>query len=127
MSRPFSLDVGRTRRPRAHIEAYLEFVRQRPCLVTGAHGVEAAHIRFAELRYGKRHTGLGEKPDDRWVVPLAPRMHREQHSMNELRWWQSKRINPCFVAALLFSHFVLVDEDAADAVCIAARNGLIDW
>lgn len=120
-----SLDVGRIRRPRAKIDAYLIFIRKRPCIVTGHYGVEAAHIRYGELRYGKRNTGMGEKPDDRWVIPLSPDSHREQHSMNERRFWESKHIDPCLVAALLFSHFVLDDEDGADAVCQSARNGLI--
>lgn len=123
----FAMDVGRVRRPRAKIDAYLDFVRQRPCLITGHPGVQAAHIRYADMRYGKRGTGMGEKPDDCWVVPLSPDAHAEQHSMNERRWWESKGIDPCLVASLLFGHFVLCADDLADVVCMSARQGLIGF
>src|SRR5690348_766156 len=65
--------------PRQKIEEHLKFIRTLPCLITGARPVEAAHIRYADMRYGKRDTGMQEKPSDHWVVPLSPALHREQH------------------------------------------------
>lgn len=91
------------RSPRQKIEAHLKFIRTLPCLVTGTRPVEAAHIRYADMCYGKRDTGMAEKPSDQWVVPLSPASHREQHAFgDELAWWKSKGIDPLFVAMALW-------------------------
>lgn len=123
----FALSVGgRKRNPRNRDRDYLAWVHQLPCLTTGRHcPVEAAHIRYSDLRYGKRQTGMGTKPDDRWVVPLSPEEHRDQHAHGERAWWEAKRIDPVLVAALLYSHFLADDLEAAEAVCVSARQGLI--
>lgn len=94
----------RQRDPRRHYEDHLAWIRGLPCLVTHIAGVEAAHIRMGGLNYGKRNTGMGEKPHDCWVVPLSPEQHRKQHSMSERRYWDEVGINPILVAALLFCH-----------------------
>lgn len=71
------------KRPRIEDGKHLAWIRTLPCVITGAYGVEAAHIRFADFRFAKRETGKAEKPDDKWGLPLSPEMHREQHNMNE--------------------------------------------
>ena len=69
--------------------------------------VEACHIRTAALGYGKFHTGLGEKPSDKWAVPLCGRCHREQHAFgDELKWWHSKGIDPFMTGGDLFGLIV---------------------
>lgn len=116
---------GLARHPRVHAPAYLAFVRTLPCVVSGEFPVEAAHVRYGDALRGKRHTGAAEKPDDRWVVPLHPREHRDQHAHGEREWWAERRIDPLLVAALIFSAFHADDDIAARAVCMAAKNGFL--
>jgi len=50
--------------------------------------------------------GAGEKPDDKWTVPLSPEMHTDgpnaQHKSNERAWWEKQGIDPVAVAAALY-------------------------
>lgn len=108
------------RHPRQKDEAHLAFIRQLPCVITGRQDTEAAHIRFGDLTYGKRQVGMGEKPDDKWTVPLSTDAHRNQHSMSERSFWEIHRINPLLVAAFLFIH--TGDEEAAMAIIHNARS-----
>ena len=82
--------------------AYLDFIRSLPCIICGDNtSTEAAHIRFADRRAAKRPTGMGEKPDDVWTLPLCGRHHREQHSMGEHSFWNIQGIDPIFLALAL--------------------------
>lgn len=49
-------------------------------------------------RYGKRPTGAGEKPSDRWTLPLCPVHHRlgqnAQHNSGEREWWVAQGVDP---------------------------------
>lgn len=113
--------------PRQHSEAHLKFIRSLPCLVTGAEPtaqiIEAAHIRYSALHYGKRETGKAEKPHDCFTVPLCQSAHRDQHSGREEKFWRSKGIDPILVAALLWVH--TGNEQAGRRVIAAAINGQI--
>lgn len=110
----------RQRRPRVECARHLVFVRQLPSLVRGTGPVEAAHIRYGELRYGKDPTGMGEKPSDKWVVPLAHNVHMDQHqSGGERDWWFAQGIDPILVAALLWAS--TGDFEAAERVISMAR------
>lgn len=102
----FSLDRrSRQRSPRKTNNAHLAFIRRLPSLVPGAGDIEAAHVRYGEPRYGKRQTGMGERPSDCWVVPLAHQVHQhEQHRHNERQWWIDHGIDPLLIAALLYAH-----------------------
>lgn len=92
------------RTARRHDPSHLDFIRQLPCLVTGDNtSVEAAHIRMADPRIAKPITGIGVKPDDRFVVPLSGRMHREQHEIGERKFWEARGIDPVLIALALFS------------------------
>lgn len=87
---------------RQHDNKHLAFIRQLRCVVCGDDTtVEAAHIRYAELRAGKRPVGLGEKPDDCWTISLCGKHHREQHKTSEKRWWALQGIDPVYVALAL--------------------------
>lgn len=94
------------KRPRKESHSHLDFIRSLPCLVSGEWPVHAAHIRYAEPRYGKAETGISRKPDDRWAVPLAPRFHTDgpeaQHKAGERAWWAERGIDPCQVALALW-------------------------
>jgi hypothetical protein len=94
------------RRPRIEDEKHLRWIRTLPCLISGQYGVEAAHVRYHDPRFAKRHVGIGEKPDDRWTVPLHHLYHRTgpdaQHNSNEREWWKRRNIDPVVVAAALY-------------------------
>lgn len=108
------------KRPRVENEKHLAWIRTLPCVVTGRLGVEAAHIRYADPAYGKRDVGMAEKPDDRWTVPLAPELHREQHSVSEREFWVRHGIDPCRVALALYA--VSGDDEQATIILKHART-----
>jgi hypothetical protein len=95
-------EIVKFRQPRVTDAQHLDFVRSLPCAVCGDDvSTEAAHIRSGELMYGKEHTGMAQKPHDRWTVPLCGAHHREQHSQGEFRWWKAKGVNPFTLAMTL--------------------------
>lgn len=93
----------RQRQPRVRNEKHLQYIRSLPCCVCGDNtSTEAAHLRVGSINHDKPNTGMGEKPDDKWALPLCGRHHREQHAFgNELAWWASKGINPFLLAMKL--------------------------
>lgn len=101
----FSIDrPSRQRVPRVKLDAHLAWIRSLPSLVPGSGDVEAAHIRYREPLFAKPGTGMGEKPADMWVVPLAHTVHMQQHTRNEREWWDEHGIDPVIVAAFLWCH-----------------------
>lgn len=92
----------RFKHPRIKDEAHLAFIRELACVSCGDDtATEAAHLRSDNLAYGKRHTGMSEKPDDCWTLPLCGRCHRAQHSGNEKNFWANLGINPWVLALSL--------------------------
>ena len=53
------------------------------CLITGAEMPDGAHIRHGFY-------GMGIKPGDDLIIPLAHRLHAEQHLMGEERFWSQQ-------------------------------------
>ncbi|MCK1322107.1 hypothetical protein IVA94_14645 [Bradyrhizobium sp. 156] len=97
----------RQRLPRKHDAAHLLYVRaQRCCIGYCNRPAEAAHIRMACEAIGKLPTGMQEKPDDKWTVPLCGYHHRTgigaQHKMGERDFWELAGINPFEIAVRLF-------------------------
>ena len=96
----------REREPGEKDDEHLKLIRQLPCLACGAEPAEAAHLRYGDPMRGKPHTGIGQKPDDKWTTPLCPICHRMgkdcQHSMNERVWWEQQRIDPIPVCERLW-------------------------
>lgn len=81
------------------LKDHLNIVHSLPCVVCGTQiGVEAAHLRMADVSRGKEYTAKGKKPSDKWVTPLCARHHREgpdaQHSMSERAFWEMHGIDP---------------------------------
>lgn len=107
------------RHPPIRSPKHLAFIRELPSLVPGSGPVEAAHVRYGELRYGKEITGMGQKPGDNWTVPLAHDVHMDQHASGERQWWLDHGIDPILVASLLWSHSG--DHSAAERVISMAR------
>jgi hypothetical protein len=91
------------RRPRQHSKKHLSYIRGLPCVLCGdPTSTEAAHIRFSSIQFDKRQVGAGEKPDDKWTVPLCGRHHRAQHQDSERAFWAAHHINPLPVAVELW-------------------------
>lgn len=98
----FSLSSGR-KRPRQEKKDHLKFIRKLPCCICGTHkNVEAAHIRMGSQQFGKRETGMQEKPDDSWTIPLCAWHHRLQHEFGEETFWKMHKINPFILALALW-------------------------
>lgn len=95
---------GAKKKPRDKAATHLAWVATLPSLVPGTGRVDPAHVRYSDPRYAKPAVGMGEKPDDKWVVPLARSEHDRQHSMNEQAYWQSVGIDPLHVALMLWAH-----------------------
>jgi len=91
----------RQRQPRVKDNKHLNHIRSLPCCICGGIDTEAAHIRTGALAYDKPHTGMAEKPSDKWALPLCNRHHREQHGMNEMDFWKRHGINPFMLALTL--------------------------
>jgi hypothetical protein len=93
----------RQRQPRVEDPAHLAYVRTLPCTICGRGPSDPAHIRTGSREYGKRQCGMGEKPDDCWVLPLCRHHHDEQHAANEIEWWSSYGIDPLPLAVELYA------------------------
>jgi hypothetical protein len=90
--------------PRQFDDKHLDFIRALPCVVCLDNvSVEAAHVRMSDRRAAKINAGVGQKPHDRWALPLCGKHHREQHGMNEGKFWDCVLIDPIFVALALYS------------------------
>ena len=108
--------------------AYLEMIRRLPCCISGAYGVQAAHVSFANPWYGAYGRGKGTKVSDRFALPLAPALHDLQHSGRlgkEKEFWDTHGIDPHSLANTLFCLWVDYDEDEAIARATARiRDGI---
>jgi hypothetical protein len=44
---------------------------------------------------------MGQKPDDRWALPLSSLCHLAQHhNGNELAWWETRGVSDPFKLAI---------------------------
>lgn len=78
---PAALFMGKPKRQRWECAAYLEFVRQLPCVVTGqCEGIEAHHV------VGHGMSVMGSKAHDLMVFPLAHQPHMALHQMGWKAW-----------------------------------------
>lgn len=96
---------------------YLAFIHRLPCVVTSRFGVEAAHLSFADRRYGHYGRGKGTKAPDRWALPLCDEEHTKQHQMSERDYWRHVGINPHELALTLFGIWIEYPEDEAERLC----------
>jgi hypothetical protein len=93
------------KRPRQKDDRHLSFIRLLPCTICGDNTtVEAAHIRYPDPRAAKRQTGKGERPDDKWTIPMCGNHHRLQHEFgDEEMFWRGVGCDPIFIALALYS------------------------
>lgn len=109
------------RRPRQVDADHLAFVRGLSCVICGNDiSVEAAHIRAGDPRAAKRPTGMGERPDDAFALPLCGDCHRKQHHSGERWFWNFHGIDPVFVALALYR--VSGDVEAGEQIVTNARR-----
>jgi hypothetical protein len=104
---------------------YLRFIHELPCVVTGRHGVQAAHVSFADTWHGHFGRGKGTKAPDRFALPLSPDEHNLQHSCklgSEEDYWLSKGIAPHELANTLWGIFCDYDHGEAVERCTARIN-----
>ncbi|MDX3926785.1 MAG: DUF968 domain-containing protein [Shinella sp.] len=109
------------RRPKKRRD-YLAFLHHLPCVVTGRHGVQAAHLSYSNIFHGHFGRGKGTKAPDRFALPLCPEEHALQHSMNERAYWESKGIDPHALANTLFGIWNDYDEPEAITYCTQRIN-----
>lgn len=108
------------KRPRIKNEKHLAFIRSLPCVCCGNNTqTEAAHIRTGQRFFGKESTGMQEKPDDKWTLPLCHWHHAEQHEGNELAFWKRYNVDPFVLALTLYAH--TGDVETAELVIIRQR------
>lgn len=101
--------------------AHLALVAKLPCIICGSEPCDAAHVRAPSAAHGKKATPLGQKPDDRWSLPLCrAKCHREQHAMPEIRFWWDAQISPVKVCIDLYR--VTGNLDAMRAIIFEARK-----
>ena len=113
----FSLDKSSKATKRMEDQAHLAFIRKLPSVLSGQFGCEACHIRVGSAVHRKKHTGMQQKPDDSWTLPLTPDEHKRQHSENELLFWRSYGIDPFELAIKLYE-----DSGNFEACCLIIRN-----
>jgi hypothetical protein len=121
------------REPRQHNERFLRALRRLPCLVCGVSGrTEAAHIRMTSAEWHEKTgartgAGAGEKPHDRWALPLCAMHHREgpqaEHVIGTLAFWKLHKMDPHKIASELYAAFP--NEKRMAAAIINARAGSI--
>lgn len=102
-STAFSLDLSDRKQKRIVDDAHLAFIRTLPSVISGREGCEACHIRYGDPVYRKKHTGMAQKPDDAWTLPLTPEEHRSQHAVNEREWWAEHGIDPLQIAQAIYA------------------------
>lgn len=95
------------RRPRERDAKHMSCIAVLPCVICFARPVHVAHVRMADLDRCKQHTGKGEKPSDRWTVPLCPDCHLNgpdaQHRSSESEWWARQGIDPIALCERLYA------------------------
>lgn len=95
------------RKPRVRDAKHMACIACLPCVICGSRPVHVAHVRMPDLDRCKPYTGKGEKPSDRWTLPLCPYHHLDgpdaQHKSNEAEWWTRQRIDPIAMCERLYA------------------------
>ena len=116
----FSLDKSSKATRRMEDPGHLAFIRKLPSVLSGEFGCEACHIRIGSAIHRKKHTGMGQKPDDCWTLPLTSTEHKQQHAENELLFGRSHGIDPFELAIKLYE--ISGDTEAGKQIIASARR-----
>lgn len=116
-------------RKSAEESRYFGFIASLPCAVSLRHGVQVAHVRFADAWFNKPPTGVGIKPRVPYCLPLTPEMHAEQSNMGEREFWTEygfncdcPRLSPLTLCWTLWGLFLADETHAGEAVIRNWRN-----
>ena len=95
------------------------------CLITGAEMPDGAHIRHGFY-------GMGIKPGDDLIIPLAHRLHAEQHQVGEERfwddmWWQLSANQMWDKFQILWEKEDRTIDETMDYVKQIARDYYANW
>lgn len=89
-------------------DQYLDFVRQRPCLVSGSsHNVVAHHVRIGQSG------GMGIKPSDYRCLPIDYQLHMILHNVGEKTFWKDHKIDP--FKEIITQLFVYLSQEVVHA------------
>ena len=101
-------------------EKHLQFIRGLPCLkCLDSTSTEATHLRRSDARIGFKNPGIGQKSDDRFVLPLCGKCHRFQHQIGEDAFW--KGYDPLLLALALYS--ISGDRQEAERIIHILKPG----
>lgn len=75
------------KRKRETDEDYLEFIRSKPCCVSGHWMSEPHHVDISKL------SGMGTKGSDRETIPLNREYHTEAHMIGKLSFAKKYNID----------------------------------
>lgn len=95
------------------LEEHKAWIRGLPSLISGRRDVEAAHISMRDASAGKVSRGKSQKASDCWIVPLDRDLHREIHAVGEPEFAKRYGVDLVKIAAALYLHHALGDDDAA--------------
>ncbi|TCU34033.1 hypothetical protein EV129_11316 [Rhizobium azibense] len=107
-------------------ERHLAWIRTLPSVISGRYGCEAAHISYADRRYGKPERAKGKRAGDDFTLPLTAEEHQHgpdaQHKCKaggERDWWLRHGIDATTLASRLWG--VSGDTEAAMEIINQAR------
>jgi hypothetical protein len=85
-------------------KAYLDWIREKPCLrCSYHHGVQAHHVRLG-LRT------MGVRKGDELAVPLCQVCHTGLHAGSEDLFWSIARFDPVEWCKTAHSHWIILDK-----------------
>lgn len=107
------------KRPHQADPGYLHWLRLQRCACGCLKGppCDAAHLRVSSLAYDKPLTGMSQKPDDRWALPLWHAHHMSQHGFRggELGWWAAHGVPDPFALCIEYHQRYLKSWSNSDA------------
>ena len=129
MSQIAPMTKVRQKLPRNSSPTYLAYIRLCDCIICGKSAPsQAAHIRYPDMHYDKLNTGMQQKSDDKWTLPLCAWCHvdgpKAQHKMNERKFWKMHNIDPLEICVQLYAYNDDVDKMQALINEIRAFGGM---
>jgi hypothetical protein len=97
----------RQRQPRQRDPEYLVWLRQQRCACGCKQGppCDAAHVRATSFEH-KKHNAFGQKPDDKWALPLKHMHHMALHAHgDEVGWWGAHGLDPFELCIEYYARF----------------------
>jgi hypothetical protein len=95
----------RQRQPRQKDPRYLSWLRRQRCACGCLQGppCDAAHLRASSAKYDKPNAGVGQKPDDKWALPLRHAHHMAMHDYgDEVGWLAMHGIKDPFATCQMY-------------------------